>query len=321
MKNHDDIDELLAKHFAHEELTAAQQNQLEMWIEACPEEYKRLQKLIDMPLSSKLPFHVDSERAWAKIEPKLDNNPFKKHLERKKVIYYSVAASIALILATVALYTFHNTEPDTLYYADLTQTETFLLPDSSQVTLYPNASLSFRYASNETERLVELKGKAFFRVKNRENTPFTIKARQLKVEVLGTSFLIDAPHDNKTGVFVESGRVKVSAAHNNVVLEANEKVELIDDQMKLGIIDDPSTFFGKEDSVLVFQNKPITEVVKELERQTGIRIELGKGVEKNSVTTRINAAEKENIATELAFLCGCKCDTIEKGKHYRLYYE
>ena len=321
MGNHDDIDELLAKHFAHERLTAAQQAKLDQWKAAYPEESQRLQRLIEMPIFSDTSFKVDTEKAWAKVEPQLKEHSLKIGSFSHKSWFYSAAAAIALILVTTWWILSHETDTQTVRYADITQTENILLPDGSEVTLYPNATLAFRYADDGIARQVELKGKAFFNVKNRDNAPFKITTGQLTVEVLGTSFLVDAIRDNKSGVFVKSGRVKVSTSYNNVILEANEKVEISDDQMTLGIIENPLEFFGNEESTLTFRNTPIAEVVREIERQTGIKIELGKGLEKNSVTTKINTKEKESIAAELAFLCGCRCDTLKPGKHYQLYNE
>ena len=75
---------------------------------------------------------------------------------------------------------------------------------------------------------------------------------------------------------------------------------------------------GTDDSVLIFEQAPITEVVKVIREKTGIQIDLAEGLEKNLITTRINSNEPD-IAGELAFLCGCKCETLVKGKHYRLY--
>ena len=321
MGNHDDIDELLAKHFAHERLTAAQQAKLDQWKAAYPEESQRLQRLIEMPIFSDTSFKVDTEKAWAKVEPQLQEHSLKIGRFSHKAWFYSAAAAIALILVTTWMILSHETDTQTVRYADITQTENVLLPDGSEVTLYPHATLAFRYADDGTARQVELKGKAFFHVKNRDNAPFKISAGQMTVEVLGTSFLVDAAHDNKSGVFVESGRVKVSTSYNNVILEANEKVEIADDQMTLGLIEDPASFFGKGDSVLVFKNSPIATVVQEVEKQTGVKIELGKGLDRNTVTTKINVSERESIAAELAFVCGCQCDTLEKGRHYKLYYE
>ena len=321
MGNQDNIDELLAKYFAHERLTAAQQAKIDQWRAAYPEESQQLQRLLDTPIFSDTAFEVDTEKAWARIEPQLKERTLKVNLFHKKAWFYSAAAAIALVLVAALLYLSHETDTQTVRYADITQTENVLLPDGSEVTLYPHSTLAFRYADDGIARQVELTGKAFFHVKNRDNAPFKISTPSITVEVLGTSFLVDAAHDSKSGVFVESGRVKVSTSHNNVILEANEKVEVTDGQMTLGLIDDPAFFFGKGDSVLVFKNSPIATVVQEVERQTGVKIELGKGLEKNRVTSKINASEKESIAAELAFLCGCRCDTVEKGRLYKLYYE
>lgn len=321
MGNQDNIDELLAKYFAHERLTAAQQAKIDQWRAAYPEESQRLQRLLDTPIFSDTAFEVDTEKAWARIEPQLKEHTLKINLFHKKAWFYSAAAAIALVLVAALLYLSHETDTQTVRYADITQTENVLLPDGSEVTLYPHSTLAFRYADDGIARQVELTGKAFFHVKNRDNAPFKISTPSITVEVLGTSFLVDAAHDNKSGVFVKSGRVKVSTSHNNVILEANEKVEVTDGQMTLGLIDDPASFFGEGDSILVFKNSPIATVVQEVEKQTGVKIELGKGLEKNRVTSKINANEKESIAAELAFLCGCRCDTVEKGRLYKLYYE
>lgn len=321
MGNQDNIDELLAKYFAHERLTAAQQAKIDQWRAAYPEESQQLQRLLDTPIFSDTAFEVDTEKAWARIEPQLKERTLKVNLFHKKAWFYSAAAAIALVLVAALLYLSHETDTQTVRYADITQTENVLLPDGSEVTLYPHSTLAFRYADDGIARQVELTGKAFFHVKNRDNAPFKISTPSITVEVLGTSFLVDAAHDSKSGVFVESGRVKVSTSHNNVILEANEKVEVTDGQMTLGLIDDPASFFGEGDSILVFKNSPIATVVQEVEKQTGVKIELGKGLEKNRVTSKINANEKESIAAELAFLCGCRCDTLEKGRLYKLYYE
>lgn len=321
MGNQDNIDELLAKYFAHERLTAAQQAKIDQWRAAYPEESQQLQRLLDTPIFSDTAFEVDTEKAWARIEPQLKERTLKVNLFHKKAWFYSAAAAIALVLVAALFYLSHETDTQTVRYADITQTENVLLPDGSEVTLYPHSTLAFRYADDGIARQVELTGKAFFHVKNRDNAPFKISTPSITVEVLGTSFLVDAAHDSKSGVFVESGRVKVSTSHNNVILEANEKVEVTDGQMTLGLIENPAFFFGKGDSVLVFKNSPIATVVQEVERQTGVKIELGKGLEKNRVTSKINASEKESIAAELAFLCGCRCDTVEKGRLYKLYYE
>lgn len=154
-----------------------------------------------------------------------------------------------------------------------------------------------------------------------DETADSSENRRSPEEVLGTSFLVDATQTERTGVFVESGRVKVSAEDHDLVLHAHEKAELSDGNLQKGTIDDPASFFNRKKTKMVFNQTPLKDVIKEVEKQTGIRIELGRGVEENTVTTRIDPDNAEGIAAELAFLCGCKCDTLKRGKLYRLRYD
>ena len=181
--------------------------------------------------------------------------------------------------------------------------------------------MKFAQADKDMERVVRLKGKAFFRVRKLHGLTFRVETEQLDVEVLGTSFLVDAADSQQPGVFVKTGRVRVSDDENEVVIIANEKVELKHGELEVGIIDNPQQYFGQDKLMMIFDNAPISDVVKEIEQKTGIRIELGKGLEKNLVTTRIDHANGEDIVRELAFLCGCKYETLEEDSHYRLYNE
>lgn len=197
----------------------------------------------------------------------------------------------------------------------------FMLPDSSEVILYPNATLAFNQADKEQGRIARLKGKAFFRVKRLHGIPFKVETERLDVEVLGTSFLVNATDTEQNGVFVKTGRVRVSDNEDNVVIVANEKVELEQGKLKVGVIDNPQQLFGQDKLMMIFDNAPIQQVVKEIEQKTGIRIDLDKGLEKNLVTTRIDSDNGMEIVRELAFLCGCSYEMVEEGTHYRLYNE
>lgn len=254
-----------------------------------------------------------------KYPPKLKDKTTETHRTRRFITFCSIAASLLLLLGTATVYLFR--QPAVRYENNGQTARSLLLPDSSEVILYPQTKLSFRYAPHHSERLAKLEGKAFFHVKRTDGKPFRVTTEEVEVEVLGTSFLVDATQTERTGVFVESGRVKVSAEDHDLVLHAHEKAELSDGNLQKGTIDDPATFFNRKKTKMVFNQTPLKDVIKEVEKQTGIRIELGRGVEENTVTTRIDPDNAEGIAAELAFLCGCKCDTLKRGKLYRLRYD
>ena len=71
MKSKEDIDELLARHWAGELLSDEQQKQLQEWIAGHAEEYRRLKSLVnDMTAQADAPV-FDARRAWQKVEPRL----------------------------------------------------------------------------------------------------------------------------------------------------------------------------------------------------------------------------------------------------------
>lgn len=315
MNHQEDIDDLLAKYFANEELSASQQASLDRWIKANQMEFKRISALVNAPTVGEPSF--DAEEAWGKIENRLEQTAKPMPLNGRRVLIWTIAATFAILIATT-LFKLSLKEENTFttYLNDKEATESILLSDGSEVTLYPQSRLDFQ--DGKERRLAQLEGKAFFNVKKRRGKAFDIETATLKIQVVGTSFLVNTNQGDKAGVFVKSGTVKVSVSKNDLILNANEKVELENGELRVGIINNPKLFFGKKKK-LVFENAPIKQVVKEIEKQTDIKIELGKDLDNNFITTRIDTETYESIAAELAFICGCQCDTITKGKHYRLY--
>lgn len=322
MNSKTDINELLAKHFANERLTASQQEELNEWISAHRDEYRRLQKLIGASVGKPKGISFDAERAWQKVEAQLEERSQKVIPFRRKMLFWtSMAASLLIVLAVSMFYFSSASDKEMVRYANVGRTEQHcLLPDSSEVILYPEAVVTYQHT--DKGRLARLEGKAFFQVKRKiHGVPFKVETNLLKVEVLGTSFLVDATSKKQAAVFVKSGKVRVKTDESGAVLEANEKAEWKDGRLEVGIIEDPQALFGEAPVVLVFSATPLPDVVREIEKKTGVRIELEAGLEKNLITTRIESESAQDMVEELAFLCGCKYKTLTEGKHYRLYEE
>lgn len=322
MNSKTDINELLAKHFANERLTASQQEELNEWISAHRDEYRRLQKLIGASVGKPKGISFDAERAWQKVEAQLEERSQKVIPFRRKMLFWtSMAASLLIVLAVSVFYFSSASDEEMVRYANVGRTEQHcLLPDSSEVILYPEAVVTYQHT--DKGRLARLEGKAFFQVKRKiHGVPFKVETNLLKVEVLGTSFLVDAAGKKQAAVFVKSGKVRVKTDESGAVLEANEKAEWKDGRLEVGIIEDPQALFGEAPVVLVFSATPLPDVVRDIENKTGVRIELEAGLEKNLITTRIESESAQDMVEELAFLCGCKYKTLTEGKHYRLYEE
>lgn len=321
MDKKEDIDKLLARYFSNEPLTLVQQRELDEWISANSQEFEQMHRLMETPVKVPDGMQFDAGKAWQKIESRLEERPKVIVFKRKMTYILSVAASLLLLLGIGTFYFFRTSQDkgQTVYYANTDNVErSIVLPDSSEVILYPRATLAYEYAEKGKGRQTQLKGRAFFHVRKMHGVPFKVKTDVLEVEVLGTSFLVDVEQKAKAGVYVKTGKVRVEASEKEVVIEANEKAELKNGVLQAGTIRNPQDLFEEDGQALVFDATPITEVVKVIAEKTGIQIDLEEGLEKNLITTRIDLSESD-IAGELAFLCGCKYETLVKGKHYRLY--
>jgi ferric-dicitrate binding protein FerR (iron transport regulator) len=160
----------------------------------------------------------------------------------------------------------------TRYAAELTSREV-LLSDGSVVALNRNSTLTWR-ADHDGKRLVTLKGDAYFDVAKDALKPFVITAETVEVEVLGTSFYVDARADQKTlDVSVATGQVAVRHAGAEVVLASGEKAifnKTSNDLEKQENVD--PNFNSVKTQKLFFQNSTLDEVINTLNRHYHARI-------------------------------------------------
>ncbi|OAQ39316.1 hypothetical protein A5893_11680 [Pedobacter psychrophilus] len=142
-----------------------------------------------------------------------------------KPLYFKIAASVVLISATAIFFNkkLKSSSKKITYSfvsARVGQVKKVTLPDSSVVWL--NAASNLRVSSNfneETRTVFLDEGEAYFEVTKNPKKPFIVNSPKLKVQVLGTSFDIDAYRDKgATKVSVSTGRVKVKNANKNLAI-------------------------------------------------------------------------------------------------------
>lgn len=101
-----------------------------------------------------------------------------------------------------------------------------ILPDGTHVWLNAASSLKYPVVFGNKERLVELKGEAYFEVSHNKAVPFRVKTEQQVVEVLGTHFDVNAYADEKaTATTLMEGSVKVTAvtSHTNIIIKPGQQ--------------------------------------------------------------------------------------------------
>lgn len=196
--------------------------------------------------------------------------------ERTWLRYISgIAASVAVCLFTAYYLIGEKKSPVCLYsYADAT---TFILPDSSEVTLFPNSTLSYLPDKfNKNKREVDMTGRIGFDVRRNRHTPFIVSGKYAKIKVLGTQFEVNENNDDSvTEIHVSSGKVLFSSQNdkNGIVLTKNMQAVLPFGSdtplVKIQNSDkDHSDKFGR----FVYENTPLSEVLKELSEHFHVKL-------------------------------------------------
>lgn len=304
------IDELLGKHFAHEPLTDAQQETLGEWISTHPEEYKQLQLIMENAEKNlHKEWQFDAQRAWEKVSPRLKE---RRHTPiRSLTLLITVAATVAIVwmfLPKRAQATFN-------YRNTTASVEKYMLPDSSEITLFPQSSIEGRIAQDKGRRNVCLEGKAYFDVRKANGRSFIVQTQTATIEVLGTSFTIEAVGQTYTDVKVRNGRVKVSSEHTATELIANEQAKIEKGKILKSKIQEPETVFGFVEQQLVFHSEPVENIVYQIEQFTGVEIELDQRLHGNLLTTTLDISDIESVIEELAYLCKCDYTRISATRH------
>lgn len=84
-----------------------------------------------------------------------------------------------------------------------------LLPDGSEVWLNAESTIEFPVSFTGSNRIVTLKGEAYFKVARNEQQPFIVNTERMAVRVLGTEFNLKSYKEETPHVSLVKGKVEV----------------------------------------------------------------------------------------------------------------
>ena len=152
---------------------------------------------------------------------------------------------------------------------------TFELPDGSTVWLNSGSSISFPKTFDDDERIVKLKGEAYFDVK-KSKQPFKVETSQFTVNVLGTAFNVMAYDDEIPSVTLERGKVLLETISNNQeILQPGQQavIDTVKHSITLNDVD-TNLFSSWIKNQLILKNEPLDKAINRLERWYNIQIEV-----------------------------------------------
>ncbi|MGN7720465.1 FecR family protein [Chitinophaga sp. 22620] len=243
--------------------------------------------------------------------------------------YWWAAASVAVLLAAGGIYFARErtAQPQTAVVTLTEQTgrssiKKIALPDGTTVWL--NFDSKIRYAGQQG-REVWLEGEGYFEVSQQGGKAFLVHAGPLDVNVLGTSFNIDAYTPGKmVTVTVASGKVAVgNDKAARATLAANQQAVYDAAANKIATSEIMAADFSAwRQGQLVFKKAMFSDIARKLERRYNVRIRFaGEHIANALLTARFD--ENVPLKDVLDMLCDIYGFSYrqEPGKDEYLVYD
>ena len=288
------------------------------------------------PIGEKILEANDSQQILANLHAVI--NSTKPHAiidSRKKIVrLFRSAAAVAAILVAIVLivkWPFH-TSKNSLVKKETNSLEKTVsnngshiiiakLADSSLVSIYPGSSISYPNTFNTSgERIVQLKGKASFKVQHNAGKPFRVITSQIMTTDLGTLFSIDALQPNIIKVKLEEGSIKVEGvAGSNMAVNRNMQQpgeelninlvtrQVISVQPFRNTVAAANTISTEKRALpakqrLSFKRTPLEDVFTRLSQREQVTIKFN-GVDVEGLTFTGNIEPKDPLELSLNILC------------------
>jgi transmembrane sensor len=220
-----------------------------------------------------------------------DSGKAKSIRMRFSYILSAAAAVLILVSATAFVY---NKNIDAIDGKNLITH----LPDGSLAELAPGSSISYRPLLWMVSPSVAMKGEVYFSGHHRSG--FKVNAQHGEIEVLGTAFDVNDIEDRMTVACV-NGKVQVSNGGKSVVLTANMQATIQDDMLTSGTVEDIEEMTGWTRGVFSFYNRPLKEVIGEVERFFNVKVAMPEGADTMRYTGRFT---RDKSAQEVLSIIG-----------------
>ena len=211
------------------------------------------------------------------LRRKQDQTSTEKPIRNLRV-YWAAAASIALIVLLTTVF-FYQSTPSQIV-AVKGQLLEYTLPDGSNVTVNADSKISFSESGFAKHRTLNLEGEAFFSVQ--KGKPFVVKTKTGSVEVLGTTLNVYS-RDNELSVSCLTGKVKVTANDESLIILPGEKADLVSGTLQKTTNIQTEQMAGWRSGEFHFENVPLISIFEEIERQFNVKITT-KGLENRFFT-------------------------------------
>jgi ferric-dicitrate binding protein FerR (iron transport regulator) len=262
----------LITRYLSEELSSDELFQFRQALEQEPELKLRLKEFSEIwesmdGVSEQRRYDLDAE--WALMRGKTPDFTDKRvaAVKGRTLLYYSYRIAAVLLAGVIFSFAWIFATQIAGKKVVLAREEPveILLEDGTQVVLNRNSGIRYRKQFGDDSREILLSGEAWFDVAADSTRPFVIDAGRAMVEVIGTSFNVNAYKENPTvEITVESGVVSVSAKEDKdkqMILRAGNSGSYNSNSHELSLVPayHPNNLSWKTRN-LYFEDTPLRDV-------------------------------------------------------------
>ncbi|MCF8454147.1 MAG: DUF4974 domain-containing protein [Pedobacter sp.] len=150
------------------------------------------------------------------------------------------------------------------------------LPDGSRVWLNSGSSIRFPTAFIGKERIIELKGEAFFDIRENKKMPFTVRTNNsMDIRVLGTQFNVMAYDDEKNiNTTLLEGSVQILKESGTAFLEPGQAAKLNKGTGKIKVAAaDIEEAVAWKNGFFIFSNENIESIMRKVSRWYNVEVD------------------------------------------------
>jgi len=256
----------------------------------------------------------NSQQAWYQFQEQIAEKIDDSKRQKQRQIYLNILKIAALVIITFSASRIALPSKTEVHrpvainevsvpFGSKTQ---ITLPDGSKVWINSGSKLHYNSDYNDTSRIVNLIGEAYFDVVKNPEKPFIVKTGGLDIKAYGTTFNVKSyPEDNFIETILVNGLVTIVNQTSNkqiAKLEPNqktiyykkeakiafenkimkpektpemEKIITINPKVQMVLVQTQSeNFTAWKDQKLIFNSETFDEIVLKLERWYGVNIKL-----------------------------------------------
>ncbi|MES2133176.1 MAG: FecR domain-containing protein [Bacteroidota bacterium] len=315
MNNRENIDELISKFLSGEALPE-EAMQLEDWKNESSDNmayYEQYETVFALTGSYSKAAETNTQKAWEKVQQDISHDKVKPLYT--KMPYLKIAAALVLLVGfgVAFLFLFNSQNKQSILYVAGNQPKQVKLPDGTEVTVLANSSLTADKDFGIKNRLLHLKGNAYFSVTHSEELPFVIDAGNVFIKDIGTKFSVRSSLDTDTVyVNVDEGIVLLFDSMGSVLeIKASEKALYI--RSKKQIIKGDAAEV-KQNEAIHFSNARLGDVIATLNTTYNTTIVLENAALKDcSITTKFEQEKLETIIVIITETLGLSYEKTETG--------